>query len=504
MPSTNLQRRMSSQDAAFLYFESERAPLHVGSVAVMEGSLPFDVLLEATASKMHLIPRYRQRLVVPPFYVGHPSWEDDPGFSLERHIFQVQLPPPGTREQLEQLTSELFEPPMKRDRPLWDIHVIYGLEDGNTAMLSRVHHCLIDGVSGMELTLILLDLVPDPAPVAPPDEAWAPRSLPGPVQAWTNAVLDQWERNLQAFADLRLGALEPRAQLRRATDLARAVGTATPAMLRRPRPMRWNRRISSKRRVAWAEMLFQEVRAIRSALGGTVNDVVLAIIGGALGRYLRAHGERTDGVAVRVMIPTNVRSEEEAGALGNRVSMMLADVPVGIEDAVARLEAVRSETSRVKAQDQSGAFESFLQMAENVPPAIQRLAGFAGVPGGTFNLVCTNVPGPMIPLYSVGHRMISFWGMLPLAADLGIGVAIGSYDKSLYVSIMSEPSIVEDVSLIRDFIDEEFQALRRAAHVDSAEPVEVHVVRPKRRPPSANGARPRAARTKAPAASTSV
>jgi WS/DGAT/MGAT family acyltransferase len=251
-------------------------------------------------------------------------------------------------------------------------------------------------------------------------------------------------------------------------------------------------------------MLFQEVRAIRSELGGTVNDVILTIIGGALGRYLRAHGERTDGVAARVMIPTNVRSEEEAGALGNRVSMMLADVSVGIEDGVARLEAVRSETARVKARNQSGAFESFLQMAENIPPPIQRLAGFAGVPGGTFNLVCTNVPGPMIPLYSVGHRMISFWGMLPLAADLGIGVAIGSYDKSLYLSIMSDPTIVDDVNLIRDFIDEEFQSLRKAAHVESAEPVEIQVIRPKRSRPSANGPRPRIARTKAPATSVSV
>jgi WS/DGAT/MGAT family acyltransferase len=216
-------------------------------------------------------------------------------------------------------------------------------------------------------------------------------------------------------------------------------------------------------------MSFQEVRGIRSRIGGTVNDVVLTILGGALGRYLRTHGVNTEGQKVRLMIPVNVRAEGEKGALGNRVSMMLPEVPLGILNPADRLVAVRAEMERLKTQEQASAFDSFARLSRNAPAAFHALAGLNGVPAGGANLVCTNVPGPLIPLYSVGHRMQAHYPMVPLAADLGIGVGITSYDKGLYLGIMSDPDIINDVDLIKDYVDEEFRLLRTLAEVPESD-----------------------------------
>jgi WS/DGAT/MGAT family acyltransferase len=211
------------------------------------------------------------------------------------------------------------------------------------------------------------------------------------------------------------------------------------------------------------------VRRIRSALGGTVNDVMLTILGGALGRYLREHGVKTDGMAMRLQIPVNVRREDEKGALGNRVSMMLPEIPVGIADPAQRLAAVRDEMERLKAQDQANAFQALLRLAENLPAVYHALAGMGGVPLGALNLICTNVPGPMIPLYSVGHRMLAHYPMVPLAADLGIGVGITSFDKGLYLGVMCDPEVVDDVGKIAEYAAAEFRALREAAGVQETD-----------------------------------
>ncbi len=466
MSATRLSRRMSAEDAWFLYFEKPDAPLHIGSVAIYEGDIPFEKMYASLDARMHLIPRYRQRAIIPPFYAGHPTWEDDPRFSLDRHLTHIVMPSPGTRQQLVELTSNMFAATLPRDRPLWDIVLIHGLEGGQTAMLSRVHHCLVDGVSGIELLLAVLDLVPDPEPTPQPAEAWQPNEPPGPLESWADAVFEQWDGNLRAINEWQQSLLDPRGQFRAITEFTHALEVALPTAFRRPAPAIWNKRIGGQRRAAWTEMNFQEVRGIRSRLGGTVNDVVLTVLGGALGRYLKAQGAKTDGVKVRLMIPVNVRSEAEQGALGNRVSMMLPEISVGIANPAERLTAVREEMERLKSQDQANAFESFSRMAKNVPAAFHALAGMGGVPGGTVNLVCTNVPGPLIPLYAVGHRMVAHYPMVPLTSDLGIGAGITSFDKGLFLGIMSDPEIVEDVEEIKRYADEEFKLLRTLAGVE--------------------------------------
>jgi WS/DGAT/MGAT family acyltransferase len=328
-----------------------------------------------------------------------------------------------------------------------------------------VHHCLVDGVSGIELLLAVLDLVPNPEPTPPPAEPWQPKTPPNPMESWADAMFEQWNMNVRAFTEAQQNLLDPRGQFRAMTEFARAIEVALPAAFRRAAPMRWNKRIGGKRRVAWTEINFQEVRGIRSRLGGTVNDVVLTLLGGALGRYLRAHGTAVDGQSVRLMIPVNVRSENEKGALGNRVSMMLPEVPLGIANPADRLIAVRAEMERLKSQEQANAFETFARLSRNAPAAIHALAGMGGVPTGAANFICTNVPGPLIPLYCVGHRMLAHYPMVPLAADLGIGVGITSYDKALYLGVMADPEIIDDVEEIRRYVSEEFRLLKTLADV---------------------------------------
>lgn len=480
-----LTRRMSAEDAAFLYFERPEAALHIGSVAIYEGTVPLDDLHTSMAARMHLIPRYRQRVIIPPLFAGHPTWEDDPEFSLDRHIRVVQVPAPGTEAQVRELACEIFAPMLPRDRPLWDMTLLHGLEGGRTAIVSRVHHCLVDGVSGIELLLAVLDLTANPEPTPPPATPWQPVTPPDPLAAWADATFDQWNRNMRAAADWQSNLLDPRGQMRAMNDFTRSMQTVLPN-LRPPTRTPWNKPIGSRRSVAWTHMSFQEVRGIRGSIGGTVNDVMLTVLGGALGRYLRGCGVNTDGMKVRLMIPVNVRNEAEKGALGNRVSMMMPNIPVGIADPVQRLEAVRGEVETLKARHQADAFESLRRMTENAPAVYHALAGMGGIPPGGANLVCTNVPGPMIPLYAVGHRMIAHYPLVPLAGDMGLGVGITSFDKALYMGIMCDPNLLDDIEKVAEYAADEFRMLREAAGVPVDDLPQIGA-RPKRNGVSPNG-----------------
>jgi len=497
MAASRLSRRMSAEDAWFLYFEKPHAPLHIGSVAIFEDDIPADDLRASMSARMHLIPRYRQRAIVPALYAAHPAWEDDPDFHIDRHVHEVRLPEPGTEAQLRAAAATIFAPMLPRDRPLWDITVVRGLEGGRTAYVSRVHHCLVDGVSGIELLLAVLDLVPNPEPSKPPDEAWDPRRLPGALEAWAEAMFDQWMQGMRAWTRWQQDALDARAQMRRAAGLARALEIAMPLALRQPHRAPWNKPISGERAVAWTDMSFREVRGIRSALGGTVNDVMLAVLGGALGRELREQGVATEDLTLRVQIPVNVRSEDEKGALGNRVSMMLPEIPVWPMTPEERLRAVREEMERLKADAQASAFEQLLELSENLPAAWHALAGMGGVPQGALNLVCTNVPGPLIPLYSVGRRMLAHYPLVPLAGDLGIGIGITSFDQGLYFAVMCDPRALPDPGRVAGFVANEFRALRAAAGVQQTDLPEIGSVPPHLR---ANGSASPATQAATPAA----
>ncbi|HWO04194.1 MAG TPA: wax ester/triacylglycerol synthase domain-containing protein, partial [Methylomirabilota bacterium] len=311
-----LNHRLTTLDATFLYTEKPVQPMHVGGSMLYEGHLSLDVLVRALECRLHLLPRYRQKVVFPPFAAAHPTWEDDPAFDIRHHVARVTLPPPGDDRALSEVGGAAFAGMLDRDHPLWKLIVVHGRADGNTAVIWKVHHAMIDGVSGVDLTMVLHDLKPDAAPPEPPATPWQPQPLPDPLTLLQNAVRDRVTEVAQAVTDDIFRLLRPTDLEGRIRQLAGAVGTTAPNLLQPAPRTPWNAPLSPERRFGWAEFPFGEFRRAKSVLGGTVNDAVLTVIAGGMGRYLRALGQPTEGVEIRAMCPVSMRRPDERGALG--------------------------------------------------------------------------------------------------------------------------------------------------------------------------------------------
>jgi WS/DGAT/MGAT family acyltransferase len=465
MAQGSLVRRLSAQDAAFLYSEKDEAPMHIGSIALFEGRVPYERFVQNMEAKLHLIPRYTQVVVPAPFNVGHPTWEWDQQFDIRRHVLRAEVEAPGTEAQLFDLASTLFAGPLDRDKPLWEIYLVDGLQGDRSALVSKVHHCLVDGVSGIELLMIMLDVSQDPPPPIPAPEEDRPPAA-GPLTRFLDAVFDNLSDSINRFADSQSRALDAIAGGNRARAALRALETALPyaqvPVARAP----FNKPFKGGRKLACSEFSFTEIRGIRAALGGTVNDVVLAVLGGALGRYFEMHAQTTEGRSARVLTPVNVRREDERSALGNRVSMLLVEVPVGVQDPVERLHLVSQRTDALKRRQVADGIESLGEGVNAIPPALQALLGALPAPPNTLaNMVCTNVPGPMIPLYCVGQRLSAHYPLIPIAWEMGVGCGVTSYDQKLYFGLMADADAAPDVQRLKEFLDQAYIELRAAAGV---------------------------------------
>ncbi|MFQ5473194.1 MAG: wax ester/triacylglycerol synthase family O-acyltransferase [Dehalococcoidia bacterium] len=470
-----LNRRLGLEDTAFLFLESDESPSNVGSVAIFEGNMSFDRFLENVSSKMHLVPRYRQRVVGAPFNAARPTWEDDPDFDIRRHIRRLRLDAPGTLDDLMNLAARIHEGKMDRSKPLWEIYIVEGLEGDRTGMINKVHHCLVDGIAGIELLMITLDFSPEPAPAPPPERDYSP----APIPSWrtllrdaifdqTSEVIDRWADFQQSLVDLVSG------EGSRWKAIRSAVGLAIPYFSVPAEPMPLNGKLSGKRKLATTAISFKEVREIRKAVGGTVNDVVLTALAGALSRYIESHGESTAGRSVRVVTPVNVRSDGEAGLLGNNISMLIVETPVGIDDPIERLAEISQRTTRLKESRAAEGVRAISDALLSAPPPVIAALGRAGVGINNLgNLVCTNVPGPMIPLYAVGHRMLAHYPIAPIVFDMGANVAVMSYDGMLYFGLVADRNAADDVHVLRDFLDEAYAELRDAAGVGTHPPIEI-------------------------------
>jgi len=462
-----LPRRLTTIDATFLYAEKPAQPMHVGGSMVYEGRLSLATLVRALEDRLHLLPRYRQKVVFPLFAMAHPTWEDDPAFDIRHHVAEVALPPPGDDRVLSEIGGRAFAGMLDREHPLWKLIVIQGRADGNTAVIWKVHHAMIDGVSGVDLTMVLHDLKPDAPPPAPPSAPWQPRAVPDPLTLLQDAVKDRLTEVTQALTDDAFRLLRPTELEARLRQLAGAVGTSAPNLLRPAPRVPFNGPISTERRFGWAEFPFGEFRRVKSVLGGTVNDVVLTVIAGGMGRYLRALGVPTEGVEIRAMCPVSMRRPDERGALGNLVSMIFAPLHVGVLDPVARLAAEREAMTRLKDQDQAGGLYEMTHLMDRVPPAVQAVAGQLTVPNTLLNTVSTNVPGSQIPLYLSGHKLIGWCPLIPLANEVGLVNAIMTYDQRLTIGVTVDPERVPDVWLYVECLKASFAELLAAT--DAAE-----------------------------------
>jgi diacylglycerol O-acyltransferase len=466
MTPVSPNRRLTTQDSAFVYFEKDTAPMNIGTVAIFEGQIPYDRLAEHINSRMSLVPRYRHRLVPAPFGLAHPTWEPDPEFNIYNHVRRVRLPAPGGEEQLAELAGKLYSSPLSRSKPLWEVYLVEGLSEGRSAMIAKVHHCLVDGVSGIELMMVSMDISPEPSPPAVSDDEWNPQPIPGRAARLVDAAFDRLGRWMRTVGDVQTGLLDPRKPLRRAQHVLLGIEHLGPLFVRFVPRTSFNSRLTRQRSISWLEMPFAEVRAIRSVLGGTVNDVALTIVSGAMKRYLEAHGQSTEGVELRVMAPVNIRPDAEKMALGNRISSMFPDIPVGIADPIERARAVRERMEWLKKDGQPTGVDALFRMLDLIPPAVLHLVGsMPQIPNPVLNMICTNVPGPMIPLYVVGHRLLAHYPLVPLAWDVGLAACITSYDHKLFISLTADAKAVPDLQLLKQFFDESFRELRTASGV---------------------------------------
>jgi WS/DGAT/MGAT family acyltransferase len=467
----DLSTRLSSLDATFLYFERKEAPMHIGGVSIFEGEIPFKKFVRNLSGRLPLLPRYRQKVVPSPFNITHPAWEFDPDFEIENHVFRIKIEPPGTDSELIKLAGRIFTPLMDRNKPLWDIHLVYGLEGRRMAMIARVHHCMVDGISGVDLLKIVLDTSPDAMHTVVPKPARPPS--PRPTHHFFDSLLDGLREGMDRFSEFNTGLLNLAQSVtagpqRTAMPGLRQllVALAAPASL-----LPFNRACSGERKLVWSKFSFEEARAIRGALKGTINDVVLTVLAGAVARYADVHGQRVAGRNLRVMVPVSLRREEQRGTLGNLVSLLPLDIALDLRDPRARFQQINSKTQAMKSAHAAESFNTLASLAGLLPASMQAIVGaIATFPLPPVNMIATNVPGPQMPLYAMGRRMTDYYPYVPVGYAVGCGCAIMSYDQKLYFGLTSDVQAMPDVEILRTLIEESFVELREAAGVGKIKP----------------------------------
>jgi len=436
-------------------------------VMIFEGSPPpYDELLEAIERRLGLVPRYRQRLAFVPFAQGRPKWVDDPHLNLRYHVRSTALPAPGSEQQLRELAGRVFSQQLDRDKPLWEIWLVDGLEGDRFAMLSKTHHALVDGISGVDIMSVLFDTSPEPATPTDSGERWLPRPLPSSAQLLGEALVERATVPTEIARSVRAVLRGPLRVAEGLRDAAVGVGAMAWAGLNPAPSSPYNKPIGPHRRFTWVRVNLGDVKAIKNELGGTVNDVVLATIAGALGKHLRRRGQNTDGLELKAMVPVSVRADVERGALGNRVAAMMAPLPVWCQDPVARLDIVREELKGLKSGGQAVGAQVLTQLSGFAPATVMGQASRVMARQRFFNLVVTNVPGPQIPLYLAGKRMIDTFPMVPLAKNQALGVALLSYAGRINFGLVGDYDLLWDLDDFTENVRESLAELAAEAGVE--------------------------------------
>ena len=468
--------RLTGLDASFLHLEDSSSHMHVAGVMLFEGPPPpYDELLEVFERRLPLVPRYRQRLAFVPLGQGRPRWVDDPHLNLRYHVRSTALPSPGSEEQLQNLAGRVFSQQLDRDKPLWEVWLVEGLEGGRFAMLSKTHHALVDGISGVDIMSVLFDTSPEPAAPTGPGDRWLPRPLPSRAQLLGEALVERATIPTEVVRSVRAVFRGPRRILEAAREAAVGVGAMAWAGLNPAPSSPYNKPIGPHRRFTWVRVSLRDIKAIKDSLGGTVNDVVLATVAGGLGRHLRRRGYNTDGLELKAMVPVSVRQDIERGALGNKVAAMMAPLPVWCQEPVARLDIVREELKDLKSGGQAVGAQVLTELSGFAPSTIMGQASRLMARQRFFNLVVTNVPGPQYPLYLLGRRMLDPFPMVPLAKNQAIGIALLSYDGAINFGVVGDFDLMWDLDDFAEDLRESLAELATTAGVELSTPEHVEV-----------------------------
>jgi diacylglycerol O-acyltransferase len=460
--------RLTALDSTFLHIEDDStAHMHVASVMIFEGKAPTpQELVEHILSRLHLVPRYRQRLAYVPLGQGRPVWTDDPHFNPRYHIRHTALPKPADETALKQLAGRLFSQRLDRSKPLWEIWLVQRMAGGRFALIAKTHHALVDGISGVDITTVLFDTVPEPLIAPRPAAPWTAKPLPGQAKLLGEALIERTTVPAEMGRGTRALLRAPRKALSQLKDNLASLGSTTLAGISAPAPPSpFNVDIGPHRRYSFLDADLAQFKAIKDSLGGTLNDVVLASVSLALGRYLRSQGQDTEGLVLKAMVPVSVRADSQRGALGNQVAAMWAPLPVGVESPADCLQQIRAAMEDLKESGQAVGAQVLVNLAGFAPPTILSQAARLQARQRFFNLVVTNVPGPQFPLYLLGHRLQVLYPVVPLARRQALGIAVMSYDGHLGFGLLGDYDALPGLELIVQDLRRAIASLARAAGV---------------------------------------
>jgi diacylglycerol O-acyltransferase len=462
MPQRHLDR-LTAVDASFLHQEGPSSHMHVGGLTLLEGPPPaLDEFLEQIRQRLHLVPRYRHKLAHTHTALdsGRPVWVDDPSFNLEYHVRDTALPAPGDWEQLCTLTARIFSQQLDRSKPLWEMWLIEGLREDRFALISKTHHSLIDGIAGVDLATVLFDLSPDPPPVRHSGRAWQPHPEPGTLELLTAGARGA----LRAGTELAAGTIDalahPDRALANAREAAEGVGEILWAVLNPAPPTPLNVDIGPHRRFRGVGCALDDFKLVKNTFGCTVNDVVLAVVAGALRTFLIARGVRTQGLELRALVPVSVRAaDEHHHQLGNRIVAMRGPLPVYMADPLQRLRFVKREMDGLKESKQALGAEVIAGAQNFAPPTILAQASRLNFSTRLFNLIVTNVPGPQFPLYVLGRKMLEAYPVAFLPQHHALAIAIMSYSGQMNFGLLGDLDAMPDLDIFGESIAQELATL---------------------------------------------
>jgi diacylglycerol O-acyltransferase / wax synthase len=445
---------MSPQDAMFLHVENDVTPMHIGGVSIFEGPPPpFEELRAMVGSKLDLTPRYRQKVRFVPLGMGEPIWVDDPHFNIDYHLRHSAVPAPGSETQLRATAARVFSQHLDRSKPLWEIWMVQGLDEDRWALLSKVHHCMVDGVAATDMMSLMFGERPEAAN----GEVWHPDPEPTGIDLIAYSAR---HRLRDPAAQVRFALRAPSEVLRAVGNAARALAVAAPAM--RPGTSSLTGPIGPHRVWSWAKVPLTSVKEVRSALGGTVNDVVLTLITNGYRELLQGRREPISSTTViRTMVPVSVRKPGESGVYNNRVSAVFARLPVGIENPIERLHDIRSQMDGIKSSKQAVAGDALAQLSGFAPPMLLALGSRLATRSARLNMdtATTNVPGPQLPLHTLGRRLLASYPYVPIVGSIRIVVAIFSYDGELYFGVTGDRDHAPDIDTLTAGIEADIDSL---------------------------------------------
>ncbi|TMC49882.1 MAG: wax ester/triacylglycerol synthase family O-acyltransferase [Chloroflexi bacterium] len=480
--------RLSVVDATFLHQERHGSHMHIGGIAIFDGPPPpLEEVLGHIGGRLPMVPRYRQKLAFPPFEAGRPLWIDDPNFTLEYHVRQTALPSPGAEEQLLRLAARIASQRLDRGKPLWELWIVEGLEGNRFAVISKTHHALVDGVSGAELMTLLFDLAPEPAPRVEPDAPWQAEPEPGTAGLLAAGVRDAARTAVELAETAVSAAGRPLTVAGKAAESAQALAEITWAALNPPTRTPLNGPIGPHRRFVAVRGDLAEFRLIKNTFGGTINDVVVSVVSGGIARWLHKRGVRTEGLHLRACVPMSVRGLDERTAMGNKIVIMLAPLPVYVEDPIERLRVVRAAMDGVKESKQALGARVITDMQDFAPPTLLAQASRLAFSTRFYNVLVTNVPGPQFPVYMLGRELREVFPIAFLAEDKRLAVAIMSYNGRIGFGLIGDYDEMHDIDVVARGIATAIDELVRLARSQSAEEVRAAEPVAVAKPP-ANGA----------------